>query len=69
MSIAEAAIILKLDTSLVARYCREGRIRATQVGRQWFIGMRDLDEFASKPRMRGNPMFRDHKKYRRRKTT
>ena len=69
MSIAEAAIILKLDTSLVARYCRDGRIRATQSGRQWFIGLRDLDEFSKKPRLRGNPMFRDHKKYRRRKTT
>ena len=69
MSVAEASTILGLDASLVTRYCREGRIRATQMGRQWFIGMRDLDEFSKTPRPRGNPMFRDHKRYRRRKTT
>ena len=51
----EAAVQLGLDPSLIRRYCREGRIEAQQVGRDWVIEQEALDTFAEIPRKVGKP--------------
>jgi excisionase family DNA binding protein len=60
----DAAKILGLDYSLVCRYCRRRKLKAKQVGRQWWIKVRDFERFAAKPRPVGNPTFRRRKKSR-----
>jgi len=55
---AEAAEVLGLDISLVCRYCRTGKIKATKAGRDWIITPTALREFQKIPRHPGNPSFR-----------
>jgi excisionase family DNA binding protein len=55
---AEAAELLELEVSLVCRYCREGRIEAEKVGRDWIITQSAIKKFRSIPRHPGNPTFR-----------
>lgn len=55
---SEAASYLGIDQSLVCRYCREGRIAAEKVGRDWIIKKPALDAFRKVPREPGNPSFR-----------
>ncbi len=54
----EAARALKLELSLVCRYCRLGRIKARKYGSAWVISQSALDSFKSVPRERGNPTFK-----------
>jgi excisionase family DNA binding protein len=54
----EAAEYLGLHDSLVRRYCREAKIKATKLGRTWHIRKGDLDKFSKKARPVGNPNFR-----------
>jgi excisionase family DNA binding protein len=58
VGVAEAAQRLGIDQSLVHRYIKQKRLRAEQVaGRVWLIDAESLDEFASRPRAKGNPNF------------
>ena len=52
----EAAKILKIDSSLVRRYCRQGRL-GTLYGKVWLITEADLERFKQQPRKVGNPDF------------
>ena len=52
----EAAKILSIDSSLVRRYCRQGRL-GTQYGKVWLITEADLERFKQQPRKVGNPDF------------
>lgn len=54
-SASEVAELLKVDKSLICRYCRQGKIKAERFGplKQWFIRKSDLQKF--KPEPRGNP--------------
>ena len=56
LSTAQAAESLGITESLVALYCREGRL-GTKVGRDWRITPEELQAFASIPREPGNPQF------------
>lgn len=52
----EVAKILKVNPSLVRRYCRQGRL-GTLYGKAWFITEAELEAFRAIPRKRGNPEF------------
>lgn len=54
----EAAEYMGLSDSLVRRYCRAGKIKAHQVGRNWAIRKSECDRFLKQPRPVGNPTFR-----------
>ena len=54
----DAADLLGIDRSLICRYCREGRLAAKKVGRDWIMGQRAITEFSRRPRPVGNPSFR-----------
>lgn len=56
----EAAEFLGLDRSLIARYCRSGRLAAKKAGRDWVITKDALAAFKKIPREPGNPEFRRH---------
>jgi len=56
----EAAEYLGLTDSLVRRYCREGKITADRIGRNWVMRQKALDQFKRTPRQRGNPNFRSN---------
>ncbi len=56
-TVGEAADVLRIDASLVTRYCRQGRIPAIPVGRQWLIEESGLEKFSRQPRIVGNPNF------------
>ncbi len=45
ISSTEAAKRLKITPSLVARYIREGRLKAIKVGKTWCIEERDVERF------------------------
>ena len=49
----EAAKRLSLTHSLVCKYIREGRIKATKFGNAYMISEKDLEAFASTPRKVG----------------
>ena len=53
----QAGEYLDLGADVVRLYCREGRINAEKVGRDWIIRRKALDEFRRKPRLVGNPNF------------
>lgn len=53
----EAGAYLGLDSSMVRRYCIEGRIRAEKIGNNWVMTKKELDRFASIERRAGNPNF------------
>ncbi len=57
-SVDEAAAKLGVERSVVCRYCRLGRLKARKFGNSWTITKSALDEFAKKPRERGNPTFK-----------
>lgn len=52
----EAAKILRIDSSLVRRYCRQGRL-GMQHGKVWLITESELEQFKQQPRKVGNPEF------------
>ena len=51
----EAAEFLGLTDSLVRNYCRQSRIKADRVGRNWVITRKELERFKKTPRPFGNP--------------
>lgn len=53
----EAAERLGIHTSLVCRYCREQRLEAINLGKQWMIDEHKLSEFENQERRVGNPNF------------
>lgn len=52
----EAAKLLNINSSLVRRYCRQGRL-GTQYGKVWLISESELEAFKAQPRKVGNPNF------------
>jgi excisionase family DNA binding protein len=62
-SVQEAARIIGIDESLVRRYCKQGRISARPIGRQWALDRNSVLRFAATPRQMGNPkLLRSNKK-------
>lgn len=57
-TVEEAADKLGVERSVVCRYCRLGRLKARKFGNSWVITRSALEEFAKKPRERGNPTFK-----------
>jgi excisionase family DNA binding protein len=59
VGVTEAAHELNVHRSLIPRYCRQGRLRATRApdGRTWLIERTSLREFAAQARPVGNPNF------------
>ena len=55
LTTTQAADWLGITESLVRRYCRDGRLEAIKLGRDWFIVESDLEQFAAKPRKVGRP--------------
>ena len=55
LTTAQAADRLNISESLVRRYCRDGRLKAQRIGRDWLIEESDLDQFQQKPRKAGRP--------------
>lgn len=50
ITLHDAARVLKVHYMTVYRYVRQGRLRATQVGREWRVERADLDEFRAATR-------------------
>lgn len=46
LTVPKAAKILKIDATLVRRYCRQGRLKAVRVGRDWLIPRLEVEVFA-----------------------
>lgn len=57
LSVTEASEFLGITSSLVRRYCRDGRLDAQEVGGFWIISQKALDKFAKAKRIPGNPNF------------
>ncbi len=57
LSVPQAAIVLGVSETRVAKFCREGRI-GQRVGGRWIIDHEELAEFAAIERPTGNPAFR-----------
>lgn len=49
----EAGEYLGMDPSMIRRYCRQDKIKAKKIGRDWLIEKAELDRFEPQPR--GNP--------------
>lgn len=54
----QAAAILGLHRTRVAQLCREGRLKARRVGRDWIIRESDLEAFRAQVRPPGRPAQR-----------
>ena len=52
----EVAKLLKVNASLIRRYCRQGRLGKYLYGR-WLISPDELERFKAVPRKVGNPEF------------
>lgn len=61
----EAAAYLGLTDSMVRNYCRQARIKAERIGRNWVISRKELDRFKRTPRPMGNPNLLQSGKLRR----
>ncbi|GLQ57647.1 helix-turn-helix domain-containing protein [Devosia nitrariae] len=57
-TVEAAAEQLKLHNKTVLRFIREGRLRATKIGKQYRILRSDLDAFAGVGSARGEPLAR-----------
>jgi len=55
LSISEVAQRLGLSEAMVRRYCAQGRLPATKIGKGWTIRRRDVERFAAAPRRSGRP--------------
>lgn len=60
-SVEQVAEKAGITVSLIRRYCREGKIQAQKVGRDWVIAQDALDEFLKTPRKVGYPKGRPRK--------
>jgi len=55
ISVNDAADRLGLHPSRVRLLCRQGRIKADQIGKTWVIAEREVERFARLPREPGRP--------------
>jgi excisionase family DNA binding protein len=55
LTAAEVAARLGIDSSLVSRYCSQGRLRAEKPGRDWLIDPVSVEEFERERRRPGRP--------------
>ncbi len=46
LTVRAAAKLLKIDATLVRRYCRQGRLKVRRVGRDWLIPRIEAEVFA-----------------------
>lgn len=58
LTVNQVADKLGVTPSLVRRFCRDGRLKAQKIGRDWLIDKRSLDSFSGKPRKAGRPYVR-----------
>jgi len=58
LTTAQAAERLGLAVRTVQVYCRSGRLKATQLGRDFAIDPKELERFAKIPRKVGQPRKR-----------
>ena len=58
---AEAARRLRCSADVVRLYCRQGRIKAVNIGRQWLIAPAEVRRFAKIPRKKGWPLGKPRK--------
>jgi excisionase family DNA binding protein len=49
LSVEQVAEILKLHVRTVRNYVRDGRLRATRIGKQYRIALSDLEAFTGGP--------------------
>src|ERR1700735_1598499 len=49
MSVEQGAEVLKLHVRTVRSYVRDGRLKATRIGKQYRIALSDLEAFAGRP--------------------
>ena len=49
MSVEQVAEVLKLHVRTVRSYVRDGRLKATRIGKQYRIALSDLEAFAGRP--------------------
>jgi excisionase family DNA binding protein len=49
LSVEQVAEILKLNVRTVRNYVRRGTLRATRIGKQYRIGLSDLEAFTGRP--------------------
>lgn len=59
MSVALAAKLLGLSTSIVSRYVKHGRLRGSRIpgGRSYVVDANAVQEFLAQDRRSGNPNF------------
>ena len=57
LGIPQAAERLNLSTSIVRRYCRQGRLGG-KVGGRWVVPSDQLEQFVKEPRPTGYPKGR-----------
>ena len=53
LTVAQAAQRLSLGVAMVRRYCANGQLPATKIGRDWAILQTDIEAFAAITRQRG----------------
>jgi excisionase family DNA binding protein len=51
----EAAAILGVTPERVMQFCRDGRLEARKLGRDWAVDLQSLRQFAKEPREGGRP--------------
>ena len=61
LSVAEAAAVIGIDGSQVRRYCRSGKLPASQISGTWVIRRADAEAFKPEPRGRRWPKNRPKK--------
>ncbi|MBI4739301.1 helix-turn-helix domain-containing protein [Candidatus Woesearchaeota archaeon] len=52
LTVAQAAKQLDLSVAMVRRYCSNGQLAASKVGRDWAIRQRDVEAFVAMERQR-----------------
>jgi excisionase family DNA binding protein len=50
---SEAAALAGIDAAAIRAACREGRLKATKIGRDWLIERADAEAFAASERKPG----------------
>ena len=49
LSVEQVAEILKLNVRTIRNYVRSGALKATRIGKQYRIGLADLETFTGRP--------------------
>ena len=63
LTVAPAAQRLDLSVAMVRRYCSNGQLPATKIGRDWAIRQRDVETFVDAARQRHKPARHAHAQY------